>query len=46
MEYGKKKYSSSEAHTKSLKTRRGTYLGLEVHIYVKICEFYLMTQSL
>jgi hypothetical protein len=32
MENGKK-YSSSEAHIKSLKTRRGSYL--EMFIYVK-----------
>jgi hypothetical protein len=38
--------SLSEAHLKSSITSRGFYLDLEVSIFVKIFEFYLVTQSL
>jgi hypothetical protein len=38
--------SSSEAHLHSSKTSKGAYLDKEVYIFVKIFEFYLVTQSL
>jgi hypothetical protein len=38
--------SSSEAHLKSSKTSRGSYLNLELYILVKIFELYLVAQSL
>ncbi len=40
------KDSWSEAHLKILRTSIGSYLDLEVSTFVKIFEFYLVTQSL
>ncbi len=37
--------SSSEAHLQSSKTGRGSYSDPELYIFVKIFEFYLVTQS-
>jgi hypothetical protein len=38
--------SSSEAHLQSSKTSRGSYLDPKLYTFVKIFEFYLVTQSL
>ncbi len=46
VENGEKNCCSSEPHLKSLKTSGGSYLDLEVFTFVKIFEFYLVTQSL
>ncbi len=45
MEKGKDD-SSSEAHIQSLETIRGYYLDLELSNFVKLFEFYLVTESL
>ncbi len=37
---------SSEEHLKNSNTKRGTYLLLELFIFVKIFEFYLVTKFL
>jgi hypothetical protein len=37
---------SSKEHLKKSKTRRGTYLLLELFIFAQIFAFYLVTQSL
>jgi hypothetical protein len=42
-----KKNSELEAHLKSSKTVRDSYLvDLEIYIFVKIFEFFLVTQSI
>jgi hypothetical protein len=38
--------SSSEAYLQGSKTSRGSYLDPAISIFVKIFEFYLVTQSL
>ncbi len=38
--------SSSEAHLQSSKTSVGSYLDPELYFFVKIFEFYLVTQSM
>ena len=37
---------ASEKHLRNSKTSRGSYLDLELCIFVKIFEIYLVTQSL
>ncbi len=38
--------STSEAHLQSSKTSRGSYKDPELYIFVKMFQFYLVTQSL